>query len=391
MNGFSKDVTQHLFSSGPKRILTLDGGGIRGVISLQILGKIEQLLQKRHGPQMRLCDYFDLIVGTSTGAIIAAALATGKRVNEIDLLYRKLGSAVFKAEFFRRGFFRAKFDSAFLEAELKNQFADIALGSTHVKTGLAIILKRLDTSSPWVVYNSPNGKYYNRRPGKQGVANKDILLRHLIRASAAAPTYFEPEQISVADNVSGAFVDGGVSPHNNPALKAYLLATLSGYGLRWRSGADQLLLVSIGSGSSKPDFSQREIFESGAAILGVKSLVSLMSDTACLNEMLLQSISDSPTARSIDRVVGDLQYDQLAGTPLLSYLRYDARLESGWLKKELSLDYDSEQLESLECLSDADNIEELTTIGNACASHLVKPQHFRSTFDLESNKSKAYH
>ena len=74
-----RSLEQHLDPSvTPKRILSLDGGGIRGVITLQFLEKIETILRKRHGdnPDFRLCHYFDLIGGTSTGAIIAAGLAS---------------------------------------------------------------------------------------------------------------------------------------------------------------------------------------------------------------------------------------------------------------------------------------------------------------------------
>ncbi len=386
MRPLQADVHQHLYTPGPKRILTLDGGGIRGVISLQILKKIESLLQQRHGAQMRLCDYFDLIAGTSTGAIIAAGLAIGMRVEEIDSLYRKLGAQVFKQQFFRRGLLRAKFSSAALEAELERQFSDISLGSKQVKTGLAIVLKRLDTGSPWVVYNAPTGKYFSKRPGKKGVANKEFLLRDLIRASAAAPTYFEPEALAIAERVSGAFVDGGVSPHNNPALQTFLLATLSGYGLQWSSGADQLLLVSVGTGTSEVELNTHEVMSQSAATLGVRSLVTLMNDTSSLNEMILQSISDSPTARQIDRVVGEMRSDQLAGKPLLSYLRYDARLDSKWLREHLSMQYSQNQIDALESLSNANNIQELAAIGRSCGDNLVKASHFSRSFDVSSSR-----
>ena len=66
---------------GPKRILCIDGGGARSLLSLGVLGSIEELLQKRHDdPELKLCDYFDLIAGTSTGAVLAAALASGQAV-----------------------------------------------------------------------------------------------------------------------------------------------------------------------------------------------------------------------------------------------------------------------------------------------------------------------
>ena len=70
---------QHFRSPGPKRILSLDGGGVRGIATLAYLKKLEDLLRERHGGRadFRLCHYFDLIAGTSTGSIIAAAMAQG--------------------------------------------------------------------------------------------------------------------------------------------------------------------------------------------------------------------------------------------------------------------------------------------------------------------------
>ena len=82
---------------GPKRILALDGGGIRGILSLQYLEAIEKLVKERVGPDALLCDYFDLIGGTSTGAIIAAGLACGMTVDALQTLYRTLGPSAFTA------------------------------------------------------------------------------------------------------------------------------------------------------------------------------------------------------------------------------------------------------------------------------------------------------
>ena len=66
---------RHLFAPGRKRILALDGGGVRGVVALAFLKEIERALAAQAGRPVRLCDHFDLIGGTSTGAIIAAGLA----------------------------------------------------------------------------------------------------------------------------------------------------------------------------------------------------------------------------------------------------------------------------------------------------------------------------
>ena len=94
----SKDL--HLMGPGPKRILALDGGGLKGILTLGYLEALEQLLRQRHGndPDFRLSDYFDLIAGTSTGAIIAACLALGMAVGEVLEKYQKLGRNVFSRD-----------------------------------------------------------------------------------------------------------------------------------------------------------------------------------------------------------------------------------------------------------------------------------------------------
>jgi uncharacterized protein len=80
-----KTRDEHFSSDGPKRILALDGGGLKGIVTLGFLERIEDTMRERHGagPGFRLAHYFDLIAGTSTGAIIAAALATGMSVSEV--------------------------------------------------------------------------------------------------------------------------------------------------------------------------------------------------------------------------------------------------------------------------------------------------------------------
>src|SRR5947208_16244081 len=91
-------LMQHFAVGGPKRILALDGGGLRGILTLGILKRIEDELRRRHGNDeaFRLSDYFDLIAGTSTGAIIAATLAIGWSVDQLAKNYFQLGSRVFR-------------------------------------------------------------------------------------------------------------------------------------------------------------------------------------------------------------------------------------------------------------------------------------------------------
>ncbi|HKK73083.1 MAG TPA: patatin-like phospholipase family protein, partial [Candidatus Krumholzibacteria bacterium] len=208
----------HFAPTPPKRILSLDGGGIRGVLSLQILRRLEELFGSP------LSDSFDLIGGTSTGSIIATGLALGWSVDQLQEMYRELGHVVFRRHPLRIGFLNAKFPREPLERALVDAFGDTCLGDEAVRTGLAIVCKRLDTGSPWVLHNNPRGKFFESEDPAAHAPNRAYRLRELVRASTAAPYYFDPEHIEVAEGEVGLFIDGGVSPHDNPALQLLLLA-----------------------------------------------------------------------------------------------------------------------------------------------------------------------
>ena len=88
-------ILERLRAPGPKRVLSLDGGGIRGALTIGYLRRLEGLLRQRHGePDLLLRDYFDLIGGTSTGSVIATGLATGWSVDEVAEAYRGLGPII---------------------------------------------------------------------------------------------------------------------------------------------------------------------------------------------------------------------------------------------------------------------------------------------------------
>lgn len=372
----------------PKRILALDGGGIRGLISLGIL---EHLEQQFGAP---LSDHFDLIGGTSTGALIATKLALGSSVEEIVSLYETIGANVFKRTLFppRLGVLRAKFSARPLIDALQEEVGHLRLGDAEVKTGLAVVCKRLDTGSPWVLHNNPAGKYFDAPDDVDAVANKNYELAMLLRASTAAPSFFDPVKITVAVDgagkpQTGVFVDGGVSPHNNPSLQLLMLATLSGYKLNWRLGADRLQIVSVGTGTWKPKAkvggrSGQPVADRFAAGHALRSLLSMMYDASAQNELMLQWLSASPTARVIDSEVGDLSGDLLnpdspdGAVPTLSYLRYDAPLEERWLHKHLpALALDADQIGHLQKMDRARDLDVLLRIGRAAGEALVQPEH----------------
>jgi hypothetical protein len=377
---------EHFVNDGkPKRILALDGGGLRGILTLSYLAEIEALLRGRHGDStdFRLSHYFDLIAGTSTGSIIAAALARGMSVAEITEKYLELGRRVFQKSWLRKGYVRAFYDEAGLIRELKKVYgAQTTLGDPSLQTGLLIIAKRLDTASPWLISNNPRGKYYGPRPNHV-IANADYPLWQVVRASTAAPRYFDPEKIHITRNkagekpIIGEFVDGGVSPYNNPALPAVMFATLSGYRVGWPTGVDKLRVVSVGTGARDPQVEP----SSSAAGNALKSLVSLMDDCADLMETLLQWMSASPTARVIDRELGDLGDDSMAPAPLMTYLRYNVVLTKESLAA-LDIGLPDKKLENLSAMDDPENMETLQEVGAKAAKQQIRAADVLKAFDL---------
>jgi len=374
---------EHLFGPGPKRILTLDGGGIRGALSLGFLKRMEDILRDRAGgdPEFRLCDYFDLIAGTSTGSIIAAGLSVGFTVEKLQEIYRSLSNEVFKKPLWRLGLYTSKFPLEPLVRALTEFYDDIKLGDDEVRTGLMIMAKRLDTGSPWVIHNNPRGRFYDS--DGSWIPNKEYLLREVVRASTAAPHYFEPEGIQIAADVEGAFVDGGVSPFNNPALQSLMLATLDGFGLKWPFGADKLMVVSVGTGSRSLKIDSRKVLDMPAVALAGQSVLSIMADCDWLNQAILQWMSRSPTAWQIDSEVEYLHEDVIGGgEPLIHYLRYNILFDPVWLKRELNLAMNQEESDSLFAMDQPKNVDKLANLGTTAGLVQVKEEHFPVNFDV---------
>lgn len=378
-------LSARLFAPGPKRILALDGGGVRGLVALAFLERIEGLLKERAGSaQFRLCDYYDLVGGTSTGSIIATGLALGHSAAELIDVYCTLAARAFRGTHWQwlQGLWGAKFDSAALAEQIRRQVGNETLGSERLRTGLAIVAKRLDTGSVWVLHNNPRGKFYDADEGAASYTpNRDLPLANLIRASTAAPTYFEPEIIEIAPGVRGTFIDGGLSPHNNPSLLLLLLATLKGYGFNWPVGEDKLSLTSVGTGEYYASFNPKARFNTTGLGLAVVSLRTMLTDADALVQTLMQWMARTPTPWPIDSEIGDLSSDQLGGAPLFHYQRYDIVVDQGWLKDRLGLELDRQAILRLAQFDQPAVADELLSVARAGAAVLVSPEHFPSIFD----------
>jgi hypothetical protein len=173
----------HLFGPGPKRILSLNGGSVPGAATIAFLERIETLIEEIERRPTHLCDWFDLIGGTSTGAIIATALALGYRVADIRNFYDQLAPKIFKKSFFRLSGWQAKFDSRRLMQELVGVIGARTLDSPDINTGLCIVLKRMDTGSAWIVMNNPRSVFWETPADGSFTGNRHLPLAPIVRAT----------------------------------------------------------------------------------------------------------------------------------------------------------------------------------------------------------------
>jgi len=371
-------VKQKVNKKGPKKILTLDGGGIRGMITVEILQRIEDLLRKEQEETDRenfvLADYFDYISGTSTGAIIATALSLGWSVEKIRGFYINSGEKMFdKASLLKR--FKYKYEDEALKTLLQEQFGkNTTLGSPKLKTLLMMVMRNASTDSPWPISNNPAAKYNDK---DRDDCNLNLPLWQLVRASTAAPVFFPPEKVNLKKQ-EFVFVDGGITMYNNPAFQTFLMATLGPYNLGWETGADKLLLISIGTGTS-PDANAELSPSDMNLIYNASSLPSALM-FAALNEqdLLCRTFGDCLCGDQLDREVGDLiDGGKITHWPmdskLFTYARYNAELsreglDSLGLKKIIPEDV--QQLDSVKC------IKQLQQVGKAVAKK-VSRDHFK--------------
>jgi hypothetical protein len=368
---------------GAKKLLAIDGGGIRGVLALEVLQRIEDLLKAGSGrADFRLADYFDYIAGTSTGGIIAAGLSIGMSVEEIQAFYQEVGGQMFvKANLRRR--LRYKFEDEPLATQLKQVFGvGTTLGSEKLRTLLLLVMRNATTDSPWPISNNPHARYNDKvHPG----CNLNLPLWQLIRASTAAPTYFPPEVVVLSEGEAEerefVFVDGGVTMYNNPAFQMFLMATLDRYWAakpeaRWRTGPDRMLIVSVGTGTS-PDARQGLEPEEMNLLFNASAIPSALM-FAALNEqdLLCRVFGDCRAGDPLDRELGDLvgalgplQGDQ----KLFTYLRYNAELTREGLD---ALGCREIEPASVQPLDSIDGLLDLRKVGKKVAETKVSEHHF---------------
>ena len=455
----------HLFGPGPKRVLALDGGGVRGAISVAFLERIEEIfgaqayadyLKTNEGatasPQARetkrkeladavlLCDHFDFVGGTSTGALIAGAIALGYRTDQIKDFYLKRAQTIFQRPFWRIPGLQAKFDARGLQKEIDDIVRDRTLDSADLRTGMCVVTKRMDTGAPWILANNPRTPYWDTKapdpakPNDKGhIGNRHYKLATLVRASTAAPHFFDPEIIQIiaeeekreaarahidtdsttkgdeklgeinaalgnyprltmlltkiralriarekgpSPETHGLFVDGGVTPFNNPSLALLMQVVLQPYGICWPLGPDKLTFVSIGTGSFRTRLSFTQLGFAGPIKLALQALLSMMTDTQTYALAQMQWLGECPDPWPINSELGTLSNEMPPGHRWFRFMRYDVSLEQPWLKETLKREFEELEVLSYRNMDDPKIIQHIYDIAQVCAKEQVKATHF---------------
>ena len=207
-------------------ILALDGGGTRGIYTAQLLAKIEQAF----GIRIQTC--FDLIAGTSTGAIIAGAAVSDIPMQDIVELFETETSYIFRKRWYRIPLFLSKYPNQKLAQILAKHLPATPLG--EITTPLMITSSEIAKSEVHIFRSN-----YERRDSEIAPTGKNVNLQDAILASCAAPTFFAPKSVE-----NFLLADGGLWA-NNPSTIAFTEA-LSVFG----KAAQEIRMLSIGTGHS---------------------------------------------------------------------------------------------------------------------------------------------
>jgi hypothetical protein len=402
-----------LFGPGPKRVLALDGGGVRGAITVAFLERMEEVFSQHYGKQVRLGNHFNLIGGTSTGAIISGALALGYRASQVREFYTALAPLAFKRQRWSIPILSAKFDVRGLRNEIEKIVGDLDLQSDQIITGLCVVTKRIDTGSPWILANNPAAPYWEDGPGHDG--NKRYKLATLVRASTAAPSFFDPEILPISGRTEqlsdaaatplehslptrfmqsllerigwrekavpsprdyGLFIDGGVTPHNNPSLALLQLTSFKAFKLCWPPGPENLSVTSVGTGTYRPRLKYEDLGFTRYVQLALHALMSLMTDAEMMVLAQMQWMGECPEPWVINSEIGTLADDGPPGGKLFRFVRYDVRLEQQWLRKELGVEVPEKDVVRFRGMDDPGIVKSIYELARLAAVKQIKPEHF---------------
>lgn len=237
-----------------QKVLSIDGGGIRGIIPAIVLAEIEGRTGKR------IAEVFDLVAGTSTGGILALGLTKPGQdggpeysAKKLINLYETEGGKIFDRSVWHRihsagGLAEEKYPATGIETVARKYFGDVRLAQAHKE--VLVTSYEIEKRGPW---------FFKRRHALDPHEGFNPLMREVVRATSAAPTYFEPLQLKVGSLGNRAFIDGGVHS-NNPAMCAYVEAR------KIHPGENDFLVLSLGTGEPTRNMPYKEVKGWGLAL-----------------------------------------------------------------------------------------------------------------------------
>ena len=218
------------------RILCLDGGGIRGLYSAQMLKRMKK------DCNIDFYNDFDLIVGTSTGSILAGSIVKQIDIEKVIALYVNEGKNIFKKRWLSRiGLFASKYNPNPLKEQLKVIFENTTLGD--IEKPLLINATDIGNSTQFVFKTTFNDQKDSNGNKKELVRDKGILLSDAILASSSAPIFFPPHKVG-----NFLLADGGLWA-NSPVLVALAEAKKI-----FKTEPNDVVVVSIGTGVEENDY-----------------------------------------------------------------------------------------------------------------------------------------
>ena len=276
-------------------ILALDGGGARGIYSARVLARIEETL----GAPVKDC--FDLIAGTSAGAISAGAAAMGIPMSEIVDLFETKSARIFRKRWFRRGVIQSKYSRGALKRAVEDIAGGVKLG--EIETPLMITGSDISTGGVYVFKSA-----YLRDKGFPYVRDGETPLSEAILASCAAPTFFDPAPVGEA-----LVADGGLWA-NNPSIIA-----LAEAASKFRVEIERVHILSIGTGHSTKFFSQSR-FWGLATGWGSRKLVSYILSLQSQASTNMSKLILGDRHLRLDPEIGDWELDDAERLPILKSL-----------------------------------------------------------------------
>ena len=357
-----------LINDKKKRILSLDGGGIRGIISIEVLAQIEKQVREAYGqPDMVLANYFHMVAGTSTGAIIATLISMGWSVENIRHFYVDQGKEMFDHSHWWQ-ILRHRYSGERLKELLQREIGHETLGSTKLKTLLMLVMRNVTTDEPWVVSNNKACRF---NQADRHDCQLNLPLWQLVRASTAAPSFFPPETIQVGEHAF-VFVDGSISSYTNPAFSAFLRAVAKPYDIGWEAGEDNILVVSVGTGTAPHRMQDFQAKDYGVVQAATTVPTSLILSSVIEQDTLCRIFGNCLNGNQLDKEIGDLVgMEAPGGKHLFTYVRYNEDLTpAGMLRMGLS-HMDLQQVQRIDA---TEHIEDLIKIGEKIALQ-VKAEH----------------